>query len=166
VDTELEIRLATTDDMDEVMRLAIMACEDNSFLDFSPALLAKEIWPALNMDHGLFAVIGPKDTSRIEGFVLLRIGLMFYSERPCLEEKCLWVHPEYRAARGGRARKLLEFTKKTADTLGLPLIIGILSTKQQDAKCRLYERVFGRQAGAFFLYGTQCGIHKNYEVTQ
>lgn len=157
VDAEdLQIRLATTADMDEVMRLAIAACEDNGFLDFSPALLAKEIWPALNQDHGIFAVIGPPG-GEIQGFVLLRIGTMFYSEKLCVEEKCLWVHPEHRAARGGRAHKLLEFTKKTADTLGLPLIIGIMSTTRAAGKVKLYERMFGAPTGAFFLYGAECG---------
>ena len=155
----LQIRLATTDDMTEVMRLAVMACQDNGFLDFNQALLAQEIWPALNQDHGLFPVIGPPGGA-IEGFVLLRIGRMFYSERDCLEEKCLWVHPEYRSAKGGRARKLLEFTKKTADSLHLPLIIGIMSTKRAEGKVALYRRLFGEPTGAFFLYGAECGNAK------
>jgi GNAT superfamily N-acetyltransferase len=158
-DENLRIRLATTDDMTEVMRLAVMACEDNGFLDFDQGLLAQEIYPALNQDHGLFPVIGPPGGA-IEGFVLLRIGTMFYSARQCLEEKCLWVHPKYRSAKGGRARKLLEFTKKTADTLGLPLIIGIMSTKRAAGKVRMYERMFGEPAGAFFLYGAECGNAK------
>jgi GNAT superfamily N-acetyltransferase len=148
--------------MEEVMRSAIAACQDNGFLDFSPSLLAKEIWPALCQDHGLFAVIGPPD-GQIQGFVFLKIGTLFYSDRQCIEEKCLWVHPDYRTAKGGRARKLLDFTKKTADTLGLPLIIGIFSTKRSAGKEKLYERVFGQKAGAFFLYGAACGDHINYE---
>jgi|SRR5882757_1559610 len=158
MDDTLEIRLATTADMDEVMKLAFMACEDNGFLDYSPELLVKEIYPALNQDHGLFAVIGPS-TGGIEGFVLLRIGTMFYSNRPCLEEKCLWVHPDYRSAKGGRAKKLLDFTKKAADGLGLPLIIGIMTTTRSAGKVALYTREFGQPAGAFFLYGAECGAH-------
>jgi hypothetical protein len=158
-DDNLTIRLATPEDMTEVMRLAVMACEDNGFLDYSQDLLATEIWPALNQDHGLFPVIGPPGGD-IQGFVLLRIGTMFYSSRQCLEEKCLWVHPDHRTAKGGRARKLLEFTKKCADTLGLPLIIGIMSTKRAAGKVKLYERMFGAPTGAFFLYGAECGSSK------
>jgi N-acetylglutamate synthase-like GNAT family acetyltransferase len=158
----LSIRLATPDDLHEVMRLAVMACEDNGFLDFSQELLAREIWPALNQDQGLFAVIGPPDGS-IQGFVFLKVGTLFYSNRKCLEEKCLWVHPNYRTAKGGRAKKLLDFTKKTADALHIPLIIGIFSTKRSAGKEKLYERVFGQKAGAFFLYGAQCGDHVGYE---
>ena len=158
-DTELQIRLATPDDMDEVMRLSIMACKDNGFLDFSPALLAAEVWPALNQDHGMFALIGPPQKPA-QGFVFLKIGTLFYSTAPCLEEKCLWVHPDYRSAQGGRARKLLEFTKKTADTLQLPLIIGIFSTTRSEGKVALYRRMFGEPAGAFFLYGAKTGANQ------
>jgi hypothetical protein len=159
VTEDLHIRLATPDDLDEIMELAFMACADNSFLDYSPQLLLKEIWPALNQDHGLFPVIGPRGGA-IEGFVLLRIGNMWYSDQTCLEEKCLWVHPDFRSARGGRARKLLEFTKRAADALKIPLIIGILSDKRSEGKVKLYERLFGAPAGAFFLYGAKCGDHK------
>lgn len=155
---ELEIRLATVADLDEVMQLAFMACEDNSFLDYNPERLLQEVYPALQQDKGLFAVIGPAGGA-IEGFVLLRIGTLFHSSQQCLEEKCLWVHPDFRAARGGRARKLLEFTKKTADTLRLPLLIGILTTKRAEGKVKLYQRLFGDPAGAFFLYGAECGNH-------
>ena len=159
MDDNLEIRLATPADMDEVMKLGFMACEDNGFVDYSPQLLAKEIWPSLHQDNGLLALIGPPQ-GEIQGFVLLRIGTMFYSNAPCLEEKCLWVHPDHRAARGGRAKKLLDFTKKAADGLGLPLIIGIMTTKRSAGKVALYTREFGPPAGAFFLYGAECGTHR------
>lgn len=146
------------------MALAFQACEDNGFLDYSPELLVREIYPALTQDHGLFAVIGPADGT-IEGFVLLRIGHMFYSSRPCLEEKCLWVHPNHRGAKIGRAKRLLQFTKKAADSLGLPLIIGIMSTKRSAGKVALYTREFGEPAGAFFLYGAASGENVKEEAT-
>jgi GNAT superfamily N-acetyltransferase len=161
-DQQLAIRLAGPEDVHEVMRLSLMACEDNGFLDCSPELLLKEVYPALCQHHGLFAVIGPPG-GEIQGFVMLRVGTLFYSNRPCLEEKCLWVHPDHRSARGGRARQLLEFTKKTADELGLPLIIGIMSTKRSAGKVRLYEKMFGEPAGAFFLYGAECGKAREME---
>ena len=156
---DLTIRLATQEDSEEVLKASVRACEDNGFLDFNPLLLFNEVWPALHQDHGLFATIGPAN-GEIQGFVFLKIGTLFYSETKCLEEKCLWVAPEYRTAKGGRAKRLLEFTKKTADTLQLPLVIGIFSTIRAEGKIKLYERMFGKPAGAFFLYGAQCGGHK------
>ena len=153
---ELQIRLAGPQDLDEIMAIAMMACDENGFLNPNPAKLAAEIWPALHQDHGLCAVIGKPD-GMIEGLVLLRIGNMWYSDSRVVEEKAIFIHPEYRSAKGGRASKLCEFSKKVADSLGIPLIIGVLSNHRTSAKVRMYERQFGPPSGAFFLYGAQTG---------
>jgi len=153
---ELTIRLATTADMDEVMKLAMSACEDNGFLNASAELLAREIWPALCLDHGLFPVIG-EPGGKIEGGILLRVGSMWYSHEIVVEEKSLFLYPQFRSAKGGRARKLCEFSKQVADALGLPLLIGVLSNTRTEGKVRMYRRIFGEPSGAFFLYGKQTG---------
>ena len=150
------IRLASPQDLDEIMSIAMMACDENGFLNPNPAKLAAEIWPALHQDHGLCAVIG-KPNGMIEGLVLLRIGNMWYSDSRVVEEKAIFIHPDFRSAKGGRASKLCEFSKKVADSLGIPLIIGVLSNHRTSAKVRMYERQFGPPSGAFFLYGAQTG---------
>jgi len=155
-DTDLKIRIATVDDMDEIMQLALAACDENGFLNPNPGKLAAEIWPALNQDHGLCAVIGPQD-GMIQGLVLLRIGNMWYSDQQVVEEKAVFIHPEYRSAKGGRARQLCEYSKKVSDTLGIPLIIGVLSNNRTEGKVRMYERIFGKPAGAFFLHNAATG---------
>ena len=35
----------------------------------------------------------------IEGTVLLRIGQVWYSDEPILEEKAIFIHPDYRSAK-------------------------------------------------------------------
>jgi hypothetical protein len=157
--TDLAVRVATPNDMDEVMKLAVTACKENGFLDASAVRLAAEIWPALNRDHGIVGVIGPKGMMTIEGLVLLRIGEMWYSDQIVVEEKAVFVYPEFRAAKGGRARKLCEFSKKVADELGMPLLIGVLSNTRTAGKIRMYERIFGPQAGAFFLHNAKTTGH-------
>jgi hypothetical protein len=153
---DLKIRLATVEDLDEMMRLALSACDENGFLNPNPIKLLEQIWPALNQDHGLCAVIG-KPGGTIEGAILLRIGQMWYSDDLTIEEKAIFIHPDFRGAKGGRARKLCEFSKTVADTLGLPLVIGVLSNSRTEAKVRMYERQFGKPSGAFFLYGAKTG---------
>ena len=153
---DLMIRLASPQDLDEIMSIAMMACDENGFLNPNPAKIAAEIWPALHQDHGLCAVIG-KPNGMIEGLVLLRIGNMWYSDSRVVEEKAIFIHPDFRSAKGGRASKLCEFSKKVADSLGIPLIIGVLSNHRTSAKVRMYERQFGPPSGAFFLYGAQTG---------
>jgi hypothetical protein len=153
---ELVIRIATPDDMDELMKLAVAGCKDNGFLEPSIPRLAQDFWSATHLDHGLCAVIGPPGGG-IEGMILLRIGTMWYSEAPVLEEKAIFIYPEFRSAKGGRAKKLCEFGKQTADKLGMPLIIGVLSNHRTEGKVKMYQRIFGAPAGAFFLYGAKTG---------
>ena len=88
---------------------------------------------------------------------------MWYSDTPVVEEKAIFIHPDYRSAKGGRATRLCEFSKKVSDTLGIPLIIGVLSNNRTQAKVRMYERQFGKPSGAFFLYGARTGDHSRTE---
>lgn len=158
-DENLQIRIGGPADVDDVMELALSACEENSFLEAQPQYLLREIWAALNRDKGLVGIIS-KPNGKPEGAVLLRIGQMWYSDKEVLEEKAVFIHPDYRSAKGGRARRLVEFSKKIADALEIPLIIGVLSNNRTAAKVKLYERQLGSPAGAFFLYGARTGQHK------
>ena len=159
---DLHIRVGVPEDIDEIMVIAVQAAEENGFLEANPRKLAEEIYPALCQDHGIVGLIGRKDEA-IEGIVVLRIGTMWYSDTPVVEEKAIFIHPDYRSAKGGRATRLCEFSKKVSDTLGIPLIIGVLSNNRTQAKVRMYERQFGKPSGAFFLYGARTGDHSRTE---
>lgn len=153
---ENPIRVGTLDDLDPMMELALMACEENGFVNPNPVKLLEQIYSALAQDHGLIGIIG-KPGEKIEGAVLLRVSKMWYSDQDILEEKAIFIHPDYRNAKGGRARRLVEFSKEASDYLKIPLIIGVLSNHRTEAKVRLYERQFGKASGAFFLYNAQTG---------
>jgi hypothetical protein len=152
----LQIRLATPDDLDEVMRIALAATDENAFLPPNPRKMLNDIWPALNRDHGFMGAIG-KPGGMIEGVILLRIGTMWYSDVEIIEEKAIYIHPDYRTARGGRAKRLSDYAKWLSDELHMPLIIGVLSNERTEAKVKLYQRQFGPAAGAFWLYGAKTG---------
>lgn len=160
---DLKIRLGTTADMDEVMQLAIAAATENALLAANPALLVQTIWPKLNLQTGLIACIGTAG-GKIEGMVVLQIGKLFYSDETCLEELVLFVHPDYRNARGGRAHKLIEFSKSSADKLGLPLLIGVLSSAETQQKRKLYERALGPPSGNYWIHGRRTGSFQEAEV--
>jgi GNAT superfamily N-acetyltransferase len=139
-----------------MMDLALKACEENGFVNPNPQKLLSEIYPALAQEGGLVGIIEGED-GILEGAVLLRMGAMWYSDDEVLEERAIFIHPDYRSAKGGRARRLCEFTKRAADTLGIPLIIGVLSNHRTKGKIKLYERQFGEPSGAFFLYNARTG---------
>lgn len=153
---KLTVRIGTPKDVDDIMNLALSACDENGFVDPNPMKLLHEIWPALHLDRGVVGIIG-QEGAQVEGAILLRIGTMWYSDLEVLDEKAIFIHPEYRSAKGGRARKLCEFAKQVADSLGIPLVIGVLSNHRTEAKVRLYERQFGKSCGAFWLYGAKTG---------
>lgn len=157
-ETPIKVRLATPDEVDAVMEVAMLATEENGFMKPNPKRMLQEIWSALNLNHGVVGAIG-EPGGVIEAAVLLRIGPMWYGDENdlVLEEKAVFTHPAYRSAKGGRASRLIEFSKSYSDSLGLPLIIGVLSHARTRAKVRLYERHFGEPSGAFFLYNAHTG---------
>jgi GNAT superfamily N-acetyltransferase len=143
-----------------MLQLALNAWEENGIKGVNPDKMLGMIKPALYLWQGLVGIIG-EPGGKIEAAILLRISQMWYSDDWMLEEKAIFVDPEFRNAKGGRASRLCEFSKKVAKDLNIPLLIGVLSTHRTEAKVRLYERQFGSPAGAFFLYNVQTGHEEN-----
>ena len=156
---ELKVWVGKAEDVDVLMELALAACEENGFIAPNPEKLLREIWPALNRDHGIVGFVGVPG-AKPQGAILLRIGQLWYSDSEIIDEKAIFMHPDYRSAKGGRAKKLCEFSKKVSDELGIPLTIGVLSNERTEGKVRMYRRVFGEPAGAYFLYGATTGAWK------
>lgn len=158
IDQPLKVRVGTPEDVHDVMELAMMGAEENGFLKAEPAKLLFDVWPALHRDHGIMGLVGFGGGKPV-GAVLLRIISPWYSSERALEERAIFVHPDYRSAarykidgKGGPAVRLCEFSKQVADKMDLPLLIGVLSNHRTEAKVRLYERIFGKPAGAYFIY--------------
>ena len=156
---ELKVWVGGPDDVHDIMDLAMQACDENGFVEPNPVRLLAEIWPALNREKGIVGLVGVPG-QKPQGAILLRIGNIWYSDQEILEERAVFIHPDFRSAKGGRARKLCDFSKKVADELGMPLSIGVLSSDRTEGKVRMYERIFGKPSGAYFLYGTRTGTWK------
>ena len=152
---DIKVRTGIPADLDGVMRIALMATEENSLTRASPRKLLEEIWPSLHLDHGIMGVIGDP----IEAAILLRVAPMWYSEAddPSLMERAIFVDPEFRFGKIGRAKMLCDFAKEAAVSLGLPLVIGILSNERTEAKSKLYMRQFGEPAGVYFVWNGHTG---------
>jgi hypothetical protein len=150
------VRTGQPQDLPAIMEMAREVGRENGIVQLDEAKVAAEFWPALHLHEGIVGIIGDNRLTP-EGFILLRIARQWYSSDPTLEERVAFVRADFRAKKGGRARKLCEFAKQTAETLKLPLTIGILSNQRTEAKVRLYTRVFGQPAGAFWLIGATTG---------
>ena len=156
MDEDLNIRIGNPNDEAAMLDLALRAWEENGIKNVNPDKMLGMIKPALYLWQGLCGIIG-EPGKKIEGAVLLRTSQLWYSDDWILEEKAIFVDPEFRNAKGGRARRLCEFSKRVADGLNIPLLIGVLSNHRTEAKVKLYERQFGPPAGAFFLYNAHTG---------
>jgi hypothetical protein len=154
----VKVRVGTPEDVHRMMDIATLATTENGFALPNTMKLLQEIWAALNLRNGIVGIIG-EPTEVIEGAVLLRIGQVWYSDDPIIEEKAIFIHPDYRSAKGGRAARLCEFSKRTSDELGIPLTIGVLSNERTAAKVRMYSRIMGQPSGAYWLYNTKTGGH-------
>ena len=151
----ITVRAGTPADVHRVMALALSACQENGLTNPNPEKLLREIWPSLHCDGGIMGVIGEADP--LEAAILLRVDSMWYSDAQTLLERAIFVHPDYRKSKVGRAKLLCEFAKKAATNLGIPLVIGILSSQRVEAKIRLYERQFGEPSGAYWIFGATTG---------
>jgi len=162
--TSVQVRVGVPADVDGVMKLALMGASENGLVHPNQRKILEHVWAALNRDHGIMGVIGPVG-GELEGAVLLRICNQWYTDRDVIEELGLFVHPDHRAMKGqgarigtgGRAAELCKFSKRVAEQLDMPLMIGVLSNHRTAGKMRLYGRIFGEMAGAYFLYNAKTG---------
>jgi|SRR5579871_2570688 len=150
--TDIYVRTGSPSDIHKVMELALLVVAENGRGRPDPKKLLNDIYPSLHLDGGIVGVIG--DGDKLEAAILLRIEPFWYvvDEDKVLLERAIYVHPDFRASKIGRARLLCEFAKKAADELKLELVIGVLTKERAEAKVRLYERQFGPQCGAYWIY--------------
>ena len=85
----------------------------------------------------------------LEALVLMAIETYWYTEDKHISEYMIYVDPECR--RSNHAKAIIEWMKHQSDITGLPLMTGIISNKQTEAKVRLYRRMLP-PIGAFFMY--------------
>jgi len=156
----VKVRIGVPEDVDGMMNLAMIAAVETCLTNPSPEKLLQQIWPALHQDKGIVGVIGPVG-GKLEATILLRTEPLWYSDKLCLVERSVFVDPEYRNAKGGRAARLIEFAKTAAESLDMPLIIGVLSSQRSASKVRMYERHFGPPSGAYWLWQGKTGEWAN-----
>lgn len=156
---EFKVRIATPEDVHDVMDMAMAYVNETGMVDGDPETILNQIWPALNRWCGIVGVIG-RPREKAEGCVFIGISNIWYSKTQIVDEKFTYVRPEFRSqngAEGGRATKLLEFSKSVSNSLEMPMFVGgadAALTKETKGKRRLYSRMFGSQVGAYFLYNS------------
>jgi hypothetical protein len=152
-DIENDIRLATPDDFQELFRIACLLHSENGAHAFSKDKVTKLIWRGCNRDNSIIGVIG--NHNDIRAMIFLSIEQPYYSDEHQLVELWNYVRPDSR--KSDFAKKMILFAKKCAVDTKLVLMIGVISSKQLEAKSRLYSRLLPA-GGTFFIYRPDsCG---------
>ena len=155
------VRKATPDDRAGIWELFDMVHEENAILSQSKPkinwLLDRILHPERipdwdNGTRGFIGVIG--EVGKLEGLILLCLGMLWYSDDIILEEYVNFVHPEHRNS--NHAKTLISYARHLADNTGIPLMIGVVSNHRTAAKIRLYKRQLP-EAGSYFLYNAHTG---------
>ena len=119
--TSTTIRIGTKEDTHQVMKLALMIHDEIGVTELSPEKVLQEVYPALCLDRGLVGVV-ENDDGEIVGAVLIKMVNLFYSDETILEERGMFLRPDYRTAKNGVAKglasRLCEFCKKVSDEIG------------------------------------------------
>lgn len=156
--TGSRVRLASPSDEAEVITLIAMMHAESGLFALDETRVRKTLALAWERKGGTLAVIGAP--GQIRAMIYLTIATAWYTSDSHLEELFCWVHPEHR--RSDYARLLMEFAKTSSDALSeraiklggrkISLLIGVLTNARMAAKVRLYRRIFGMPAGAFFVH--------------
>lgn len=144
------VRMARADEEDQIYELLMKLYDENALF----SLDEKKVREVIRMaTEGRFGVIGIIDgPNGIEGSVGLSVTQWWYTSEWHLGEYWNFVREDCRQS--NHAKDLINFSKWCAETMHLPLHMGIVTTKRTAAKERLYRRILPK-VGAFFMYNAK-----------
>lgn len=125
---------------------------ENGTFSFSDAKVLEMIKKATQAKGAMIGVIDAPDGS-IAACTGTLVDQYWYTETDwVLTELWAFVRKPFRNSRF--ALDLIEFNKWAADSMGIPLSMGIMSTHKTEAKTRLYRRHL-LHIGGFFMWGLE-----------
>jgi GNAT superfamily N-acetyltransferase len=143
------IRTAKFEEIENIYDFLRNLHHENGLAELNRLRAYEAIVSCLNPKSGVVGIIS--DGEKIKSCIGLRINQsLWYADDWFLEELWNFVHPDYR--RENFAKQMVEFAKNTAERLGIPLFMGIVTKKQLEPKLRLYQRQM-TQIGAYFIHG-------------
>lgn len=156
--TDRTVRVALPPDEEEVMELCHMLHQENGDLFPMDANRVRGVLSlAFERRGGTLGLIG--GPGKIEAMIFMLFSQIWYSSEWHLEELFSYVRPECR--KSNNAKLLIQFAKRCADELKMPLIIGVISNHRTEQKVKLYERQLSKPKGSFFFYNTNWNVPAN-----
>ena len=142
------VRLATQADEDEIMEMCRRLHTENGLFDLDEAKVRDCLKRYYDRAGAIVGVIGK--LGKIEASTCLLFSEFYYTKQWHLSELWNFVDKEYRKSHNAEA--LIEFGKRSAEKIGVPFVTGIITNSRTAGKVRLYRRLLGYPAGAFFVF--------------
>jgi hypothetical protein len=141
-------RIARPPDEEPIMAMCRRLHAENGLFSLSEDKVRDCLHRCFTGTGTIVAVIGP--TAAIEASMCLAMSNFYYTTDVHLEEQWNFVDKDYRKSRNAEA--LIEFGKECAEKMGMAFFTGIITNKQMAGKVRLYRRLLGQPAGAYFIH--------------
>lgn len=141
---------ATLSDLPEFMRLFRVMHRENGMFSLDEDCVVETFNRAVKNKEGVIGLIKGA-AGDIRAMLYLLVTRYYYTQQFHLEELFNFVAPEHRKT--NYADALLKYAGHCQKSLGIPLVIGVLTNSRMEAKVRKYRRHFGMPAGAFFVHG-------------
>lgn len=151
--TESPVRKATWEDRDQIHPMCMDGYAEQNVFKPSPMKIEGMLAKAFDAKGAILGAIGP--VGAVQGIIYLDIGQFCFTEDWCLEEVFSYVSPPYRKTptrMQSPAKAMIEFGKRCADELHIPLVIGVVSNERTIAKMELYRRQLGNPVGGYFIH--------------
>lgn len=160
-------RLAQPADAESLFEMCQLLWKENGVFPMSETKVRRMIEIAVNPSVrtevepiAIIGALGP--VGNVEASIAVCITQNWYTDAWHVEELWNFVRPDMR--KSNHAKSLVEYSKKVATELQLPLMIGILSSDRTQGKVRLYRRQLGEQAGAYFVWPSWTELRDQKQV--
>lgn len=144
------VRLAAPEDEGDVLAMCERLHQENGLFSLSLERVKECLQRYYQRQGAIVGVIGAP--GKLEASTCLELSTFYYTNEHHLAELWNFVDAPYR--RSQNAEALIQFCKKCADEMKMPLFTGIITNRQMAGKVRLYRRYLGYPTGAFFVYNS------------
>lgn len=145
------VRIATPADEEAVMAMCRRLHLENGLFSLNEDKVRTLLHRCYKGEGTIIGVIG--EPGHLEASTCLSISDFHYTDDWHLSE--LWNFVEESFRRSGNAEALIEFGKACAVKMGVPFVTGIITNRSMAGKVRLYRRLLGYPAGAFFCFNSK-----------
>lgn len=145
------VRMAQPEDEEHLVSMCLRLHAENALFSLNEEKVRGLIQRYFKKDGVIIGVIGLPGS--LQASTCLELSKFYYTDDFHLEEFWNFVEEPFRRSRNAEA--LVQFGKSCAEQMKMPLVTGIVTNTRMAGKVRLYRRMLGPPAGAYFVHNTK-----------